>query len=47
MQCLVVFIDLGGYSRFVPGTVTTLVSAAAVAVSFFAYLRRGKPVSTP
>ena len=37
-----IFIDLGGYNRFMPGTVMTLISAAAIGLSFFAYRRRGK-----
>lgn len=31
-----VFIDLGGFARFVPGTVMTLVSASAILLSFAA-----------
>lgn len=44
-----VFIDLGGHNRFVPGTVMTLVSAAAVLLSFFVYFRapRGHKESVP
>lgn len=37
-----VFMDLGGYVKFVPGTLMTIVSSAAVLTSFyvyFAYLR--------
>ncbi len=37
-----IFIDLGGHNRFVPGTVMTLISAAAIGLSVFAYLRRSK-----
>jgi hypothetical protein len=33
------FLDLGGYVNFVPGTVMTLVSAAAIILSFIAYFR--------
>lgn len=41
-----IFIDLGGYNNFVPGTVMTLVSGAAVGLSFFAYSRRNKSASS-
>ncbi|WP_434055811.1 MAG: hypothetical protein RDA78_13475 [Roseibium sp.] len=32
-----IFMDLGGYVHFVPGTVMTIVSTAAVALSFWTY----------
>ncbi len=32
-----IFIDLGGYANFFPGTVMTIVSATAVITSFIAY----------
>lgn len=32
-----VFIDLGGYNNFVPGTIMTLISATAIILSFYAY----------
>ncbi|MEM6453376.1 MAG: hypothetical protein AAF703_24065 [Cyanobacteria bacterium P01_D01_bin.105] len=32
-----IFIDLGGYNNFVPGTVMTIISALAIATSFYAY----------
>ena len=32
-----IFIDLGGYNNFVPGTVMTIISALAIAMSFYAY----------
>lgn len=35
-----VFIDLGGFNRFMPGTVMTIFSGAAIGLSFFAYFRR-------
>ena len=35
-----IFIDLGGYNKFVPGTVMTIVSATAIVLSFYAYFRR-------
>ncbi len=34
------FMDLGGYVNFVPGTVMTLVSSAAIILSFYAYFKR-------
>lgn len=33
------FLDLGGFVHFVPGTVTTLISASAIVLSFYAYFR--------
>ena len=33
------FMDLGGYVNFVPGTVMTLVSSSAIILSFWAYFR--------
>lgn len=33
------FMDLGGYVNFVPGTVMTIVSFLAIATSFYAYLK--------
>ena len=33
------FIDLGGYNLFVPGTVMTLICATAIASSFWAYFQ--------
>lgn len=33
------FMDLGGFVNFVPGTVMTLVSASAIILSFFAYFK--------
>ena len=33
------FLDLGGYVNFVPGTVMTLFSAAAIILSFYAYFK--------
>lgn len=32
-----IFMDLGGYSNFMPGTVMTIVSASAILLSFYAY----------
>ncbi|ESA34640.1 hypothetical protein N836_16165 [Leptolyngbya sp. Heron Island J] len=34
-----IFIDLGGYNKFVPGTVMTIISAIAIALSFYAYFQ--------
>ncbi|MEO0733172.1 MAG: hypothetical protein AAFZ52_10075 [Bacteroidota bacterium] len=36
------FMDLGGFVNFVPGTVMTLVSASAIILSFYAYFQEGK-----
>lgn len=36
------FMDLGGYVNFVPGTVMTLVSSAAIILSFYAYFKSDK-----
>ena len=36
------FMDLGGYVNFVPGTVMTLVSSAAIILSFVAYFQSDK-----
>ena len=33
------FMDLGGYVNFVPGTVMTIVSASAIILSFYAYFK--------
>lgn len=33
------FLDLGGYVNFVPGTVMTLISTAAIVLSFVAYFK--------
>ncbi|MEL6222575.1 MAG: hypothetical protein AAFR31_08040 [Cyanobacteria bacterium J06627_8] len=35
-----IFIDLGGYNKLVPGTVMTIISALAIALSFYAYFRQ-------
>lgn len=34
-----IFLDLGGYVNFAPGTVMTLVSATAIILSFYAYFK--------
>jgi len=36
------FMDLGGYSRFMPGTVMTIVSATAIILSFVAHFKSTK-----
>ena len=36
------FMDLGGFVHFVPGTVMTLVSSAAIILSFYAYFKSDK-----
>lgn len=38
-----IFIDLGGYNKFVPGTVMTIISATAIALSFYDYFRYKEP----
>lgn len=41
-----VFLDLGGFSNFMPGTVMTIFSATAILASFYVYfalLRNGRP----
>ncbi|MEO0548255.1 MAG: hypothetical protein AAF035_15105 [Pseudomonadota bacterium] len=43
-----VFLDLGGFVNFVPGTVMTIISTAAVVLSFWAFfsgMRHNDPVS--
>lgn len=37
-----IFIDLGGYNKFVPGTVMTIISALAITLSFYAYFVNSK-----
>lgn len=37
-----IFMDLGGYSRFMPGTVMTIISASAIILSFYAYFKSDK-----
>ena len=39
------FIDLGGHNKFAPGTVMTIISATAIALSFFVYFRRRTEVA--
>ncbi len=34
-----IFIDLGGYNNFAPGTVMTIISSLAIILSFYAYFR--------
>lgn len=41
------FMDLGGFVNFVPGTVMTLVSSAAIILSFYAYFKRDKSALLP
>jgi len=36
------FLDLGGYVNFVPGTVMTLFSSLAIILSFYAHFKRSK-----
>ena len=42
-----VFMDLGGFVHFVPGTVMTIVSSAAVALSLWAYATGMRPERGP
>ena len=44
-----VFIDLGGFANFVPGTVMTIISTAAVVLSIWSYFvgLRGPKVASP
>ncbi|MEM9805148.1 MAG: hypothetical protein AAF959_07695 [Cyanobacteria bacterium P01_D01_bin.56] len=37
-----IFIDLGGYNKFIPGTVMTIISSVAIALSFYAYFQQEK-----
>ncbi|MEM7574707.1 MAG: hypothetical protein AAF433_17510 [Bacteroidota bacterium] len=36
------YIDLGGYNHFMPGTLMTLISASAIILSFYAYFKSDK-----
>jgi hypothetical protein len=36
------FMDLGGYVKFVPGTVMTIISSLAIITSFYAYFKSRK-----
>lgn len=42
-----IFMDLGGYVNFVPGTLMTLVSSSAIILSFIAYFMGGKNPTQP
>ncbi|MEM1293779.1 MAG: hypothetical protein AAGH89_00345 [Verrucomicrobiota bacterium] len=37
-----VFIDLGGYNKFVPGTIMTIICSFAIIFSFYAYFSQTK-----
>ena len=39
------FLDLGGYVNFMPGTVMTIVSSLAIILSFYAYFKSVKSIS--
>lgn len=39
-----IFIDLGGFAKFAPGTVMTLVSSAAIIASFYVYFTALKKI---
>lgn len=41
-----IFIDLGGYSKFVPGTIMTIISFLAIITSLYAYYKTQKGNST-
>ena len=34
-----IFLDLGGFVHFVPGTIMTIISASAIALSFYAFFQ--------
>ena len=36
------FMDLGGYVKFVPGTIMTIISSLAIILSFYAYFKNRK-----
>ena len=36
------FLDLGGFVKFVPGTIMTLVSASAIILSFYAHFKKNR-----
>jgi hypothetical protein len=36
------FLDLGGYVNFIPGTLMTLISGEAIVLSFYSYFTRIK-----
>jgi len=36
------FLDLGGFVKFVPGTIMTLVSASAIILSFYAHFKNSR-----
>ena len=38
-----IFLDLGGFVNFMPGTVTTIFSSLAIITSFYAYFKTRKP----
>ena len=35
-----IFLDLGGFVKFVPGTIMTLISSAAILLSFYGHFKR-------
>ncbi len=37
-----IFMDLGGFVHFMPGTLMTIISASAIILSFYAYFNRDK-----
>lgn len=40
------FMDLGGFVNFMPGTVMTIVSSLAIITSFYAYFKRKKVIAS-
>lgn len=40
------FLDLGGYVKFVPGTIMTIISATAIILSLFTYFKTRKIITT-
>ncbi len=41
-----IFLDLGGFVKFMPGTVMTIFSGSAIALSFYAYFKKKKEAAT-
>jgi len=41
-----IFIDLGGFAKFVPGTIMTIVSATAIILSLYVYFKTRNQITT-
>ena len=41
-----IFIDLGGFANFVPGTIMTIVSATAIILSLYVYFKTQNQITT-